>query len=69
MTNTNIIRKKQFKAALALAGMTAKEWAAVQGVTTKHVDEVVLGKRTSERLNTEIDAFIARPKAPRKSAA
>ena len=69
MTNTTPLRKKQFKAAIALAGTTIKLWAESQGVTTRHLDEVLLGNRTSERLNAAIDAFIAKPRAPKVQAA
>jgi hypothetical protein len=69
MTNSNTLRKRQFKAALAIADVTLKEWAASENVTPMHLNEVLLGNRTSERLNTAIDAFIAKPRAPKKSAA
>lgn len=61
-------RKKQFKAALVMAGKTAKGWAKEQGVTDAHLNQVVIRARTSERLNAAIDALIAKFN-PRKSRA
>lgn len=68
MNREVIERKKRFKAALALAGMTQKEWAAQQGekqedgkprgVTKTHLNEVLNRNRDSEPLNAAIDAFI-----------
>lgn len=51
-------RKKAFKAALALAGVTAKDWAAQRNVTPVHLHYVLNAARVSAPLNAEIDAFI-----------
>ncbi len=61
-------RKKAFKAALAFADVTLKDWAADHGVTPVHLHLVLRDERTSERLLTDIDAFIAQH-TPRKVAA
>jgi hypothetical protein len=69
MTNTNTLRKKQFKAALALADTTMKAWAHAygeRGISVKHLDEVLKGERKpSDALDNAISDFIARPRAPR----
>lgn len=51
-------RKARFKAALALAGVTAEEWAAEERVTTGHLYQVLGGKRESTSLVERIDRFI-----------
>lgn len=57
MTNANQ-RRKQFKAAVALAGTTVKEWAESKGVTVSHLNQVLRKRRESPRLDGEIDALI-----------
>lgn len=52
------IRNRQFRAALALAGITQQEWAAQQGLTPGHVSRVLSGERESSRLMDKIDDFI-----------
>lgn len=69
MPNSTENRKKLFKASLALAGITAIEFAKAQKVTTTHLYEVLAGNRVSRPLNAEIDAFIAKPRAPKPNAA
>ena len=54
-------RRAQFKVALIRAGLTAKAWAALKGVSPTHLYLVLDGERPSERLNAEIDAFMAPP--------
>lgn len=53
-------RRKELKAALALAGITGKQFAANLGVTPVHVFLVAKGERVSPRVEAAIDAFIAR---------
>lgn len=53
------IRKNRFRAALMLAGMTQREWAAKRGVTEQHVIYVLRGSRESASLVADVDAFIA----------
>lgn len=60
MTKATVYRKKRFKAARALAGITAKEWARSRGVTFQHLNEVLDGNRISPRLDAEVDAFVAK---------
>lgn len=59
MADALTLRKRQFKAALALAGMTVMDFARVQGISQWHVYKVLSG-RESGRLETEIEAFIAK---------
>lgn len=54
------MRKKHFRAALALADMTQEEWATMQEVDSSHVSRVLSGERESETLTAKIDAFIAK---------
>lgn len=56
-TPTNA-RKRQFRAALALAGMTAQQFAAEHQVSHGHLCAVARGDRDSEPLEQEIDRFI-----------
>jgi hypothetical protein len=52
-------RKRQFMAALALAGITKLEWRIAQGVSDHHLNEVLSGERTGgQELNAAIDALI-----------
>lgn len=59
MTDRLTLRKRQFKAALALAGMSLNDFARSMGVSQWHVYKVLAG-RESGRLEAEIEAFIAR---------
>lgn len=52
-------RKARFRAALALARMTAKQWASDNGVTETHLYAVLKGTRDSATLTSKVDAFIA----------
>ncbi len=60
MNKASVARKKRFKAARALAGITAKEWAKSRGVSFQHLNEVLEGNRISPRLDSEVDSFIAK---------
>lgn len=62
MTKETLERKRRFKASLALAGMTVKEWVAFHKCTATHFNEVINGNRVSARIDTAIDSFIARPR-------
>jgi transcriptional regulator with XRE-family HTH domain len=53
-------RRKRFRAALALAGKDAKDFATAAGVTAPHLSLVLHGKRESAVLVQKVDAFIAR---------
>jgi len=58
MPTAKTSRKQLFKAALALAGLTATQWADREGLTPMHLSMVLNGKRDSLRLNEKIDAFV-----------
>jgi hypothetical protein len=51
-------RKRLFRASLAIAGMTAAQWARKQGITPQYLSMVLNRKHISERLTAKIDAFI-----------
>lgn len=53
-------RQARFRAALALARITAEAWATEQGVTGGHLSKVVNGERESASLLAKVDAFIAK---------
>lgn len=54
-------RKRQFGAALKLAGMTVNEWVARQNVTRQHLDYVLRDERKpSAELDEAISSFIAK---------
>jgi hypothetical protein len=67
MAKTNPTRKAKFLAALDLAGVTGRDWAASQGVDYSHLYRVLTGERESARLVGEVDAFIA-AHAPARAA-
>ena len=50
--------KTRFRIALAVSGMTAKEWAAEHGVQYVTLYKLLKGHTTSVRLSREIEAFI-----------
>lgn len=51
-------RKARFRAALALARLTAKEWTEREGLTETHLYAFLKGHRQSKPLEQKIDAFI-----------
>jgi hypothetical protein len=53
-------RKARFRAALALAGLTARQWADREGITAGHLSQVLDGKRESAALCGKVDAFTAK---------
>lgn len=53
-------RKARFRAALALAGITAKEWCQQQGYSENHMYLFLAGRRDSLTLTQKMDAFIER---------
>lgn len=57
MPKTRNARKARFRAALALAGLTAEEWAERNGITPGHLSQVLAGKRESRALTEKIDEF------------
>lgn len=58
MPEAPISRKKLFRAALGIAGMTARQWAELNGVTDGHVSHVLAGDRESASLTEKMDEFI-----------
>jgi lambda repressor-like predicted transcriptional regulator len=52
-------RKRQFKAALALRGMTARQWAENEGITRQHLNNTLNDETVSRPLTEKIKAFIA----------
>jgi hypothetical protein len=58
MPKAKTSRKQLFKAALAIAGLTAAEWASGEDLTPEHVSMVLNGKRESARLIEKVDAFV-----------
>lgn len=52
--------KRRFTAALALVGMTRKQWAEQQGVTPHAVHFLLDGTMVSARLRREVEEFIDR---------
>ncbi len=57
MRKATMARKARFRAALALADLTAEEWAGQQGVTAGHLSQVLSGKRDSLTLIEKVDTF------------
>lgn len=53
-------RKQQFRAALALAGLTAKEWADREGIDETYLSRVLNEQRTNEAIIAKVDAFTKR---------
>lgn len=66
-------RRKRFRAALALAGMSAQEFADLKDVdvTASHLSLVLHGKRESPPLIAKVDAFVAKylPEVPASAVA
>jgi transcriptional regulator with XRE-family HTH domain len=51
-------RNREFRAALALAGMSGQQFADKHGVSFGHLWQVARGDRDSDVLEPEIEAFI-----------
>ncbi len=58
MPKAKTSRKQLFRAALAIAGITAGEWAESEGITAQWLSMVLSGKSVSQTLNDKIDAFV-----------
>ena len=52
-------RKRKFKAALALAGLTAQQWAEKERITRQHLNATLNNESESKPLTEKIDGFIA----------
>lgn len=53
-------RKRQFRKALALAEMTAAQWAEANDVGPTYLSRFLAGKTVSGPMSEAIDAFIAK---------
>ena len=62
-------RKAQFRAALALAGLTQESWAVREGITPQWLSVVLNEKEESGALNEKIDAFTAEQMARHRALA
>lgn len=60
VSDPTVARKARFRAALALTGLTAAEWAVRNGITAGHLSQVLAGKRESRSLEEKVDAFADR---------
>lgn len=62
-------RKQLFRAALAIADMTAGEWASAEGFSAEHLSLVLNGHRIgSATLMGKIDGFIKQHMGKRPTA-
>jgi ribulose 1,5-bisphosphate synthetase/thiazole synthase len=63
-------RKRQFVKALALAELTAAEWAGKNRITPTYLSRYLAGKSVSQPMGERIDAFIAQylPDALRRAS-
>jgi hypothetical protein len=50
-------RKRLFRAALALDGLTFTKWCEMRGITLPHLSGVLAGKRESARLLAAVDEY------------
>jgi hypothetical protein len=57
MSKAKTSRKQLFRAALAIAGLTAEQWGAREGVTSGHLSMILSGVRYNEGIVERIDAF------------
>lgn len=64
MMLTSSIRRKAFRAALAISDQSQIEWSKDHNIGHHHVGLVAKGKRTSKHLTDEIDAYTRRVLLP-----
>jgi transcriptional regulator with XRE-family HTH domain len=70
MQKTMASRKQRFRAALALAGLTAAEWAEKEVVSKEHLSRVLNGKQAGSMvLLAKIDEFTNKQLARRMAMA
>lgn len=55
-----IERKRQFRKALALAELTAAQWADKHGIGATYLSRFLAGQTVSAPLTAKVDAFIAK---------
>lgn len=53
-------RKARFRAALAMAGLTASAWASQEKVTESYLSMILNGQRTNPDVEQKIAAFTER---------
>lgn len=58
MAEAKTSRKQLFRAALAIAGLTAAQWADREGITPQWLSMVLNEKDVSLTLGEKIDAFV-----------
>lgn len=57
MPKAKTSRKQLFQAALAIAGLTARQWAVKEGLTSGHLSMILAGKRSNVKVSAKIDAY------------
>ena len=60
MPKAKTSRKQLFRAALAIAGMTAEQWGQKEDVTSGHLSMILSQKRRNEVIEGKIDDFIGK---------
>jgi hypothetical protein len=58
MPRTRATRKRLFRAALGNAGLTARQWAETQGLTSGHLSNLLSGTRENPEITQKVDQFI-----------
>lgn len=69
MPKAKTTRKQLFRAALAIAGQSAREFAEAEGITPQWLSQVLNEREESIRLTVKIDTFIAKHMAGHASLA
>lgn len=64
MIVTTVMRRKAFRAALAVSNQSQAKWCREHNIGPHHVGLVLNGKRGSRPVTREVDAFIARTLLP-----
>lgn len=57
---TAVGRKARFRAALAMAGLTASAWADREGITESYLSMILSGQRTNADVEGRIVEFTAK---------
>lgn len=60
MSKARNARKRKFKAALAWAGLTQKQWAAQQDYSSSYISHILSGFLENEAMTARIDEFTAK---------
>lgn len=64
MMVTAALRRKAFRAALAVSDQSIRKWCKTHNMGHYHVGRVIAGKRQSRPVDAEVDSFIARTLLP-----